>query len=305
MLEGAPLPKTFEQVPLLFCVFEPQYHAGLLATLASMVQASGNQSTTIHVLTIKSHERALLAALRRLRKSNLALKFHDIQVAIVPSEIEKQCQGTYANHFSPAICYRLFFFDLVDIKSKSAIYFDLDTIWFRSPHALSHLIPPHRPLRAASCQPPKSFLDISRCATTDTPYFNSGVLLFNLDNHSEVVSRMRTAQRLIPNLMGKSSCLDQDALNIAFNGAWDELPEEWNFTTRAYLDRGIGNPSLLHATGSEKPWHFPNRHPYKQFHLKTLDDAGLPLRYAYSWRDSARRLTRYLRRVSRQVVENA
>lgn len=94
-------------------------------------------------------------------------------------------------------------------------------------------------------------------------YFNSGVLLLDLE-------RMR-AERVLERALAYletapgSPFPDQDALNVACDGAWYELPERWNHHVTKWNGaklvetdllpmRSEDKPSIAHFATSLKPW---------------------------------------------------
>lgn len=106
-------------------------------------------------------------------------------------------------------------------------------------------------------------------------YFNAGVLLIDLDRWREE----RISERALEYLREhpRSPLSDQDALNVACDGAWTRLETRWNFqndcetrvTRMAVADR----PAILHFNGQLKPWEIgvldPNARLYDQIRSRT------------------------------------
>ena len=84
-----------------------------------------------------------------------------------------------------------------------------------------------------------------------TPYFNSGVLLFDW-RQCLSGQYLQKAVALLPTV-GKSLLSEQDILNIVFRGRWQALPPKWNVIALVteYLSCDIG---IKHFTSSPKPW---------------------------------------------------
>ena len=99
-----------------------------------------------------------------------------------------------------------------------------------------------------------------------TRYFNSGVLLINLEfwRQNSVSERAITFIRDNPE---KVTYWDQDALNAILVHRWIELPACWNFQETGK------DPAIVHFIGEEKPWHWSLKHPFKseyhKYRLKT------------------------------------
>lgn len=119
-------------------------------------------------------------------------------------------------------------------------------------------------------------------------FFNSGVLLFQLDR----MRRDRSADELIRFAMDHADELiwpDQDALNVVFKDRWYELHPKWNaqnsfwswgpwaeevFGSRP-VSEALEAPVIRHFEGPTvaKPWHFlcvfPHRNDYRETLAKT------------------------------------
>jgi len=78
---------------------------------------------------------------------------------------------------------------------------------------------------------------------------------------------------------------DQCGLNLIINGRWKKVALKFNQQTSIFTDgfdekfdcftpeelrEARTNPFIIHYTGSAKPWHFRNDHPYKGLYWKYL-----------------------------------
>ncbi len=107
-------------------------------------------------------------------------------------------------------------------------------------------------------------------------YFNSGVLLFNLDAMraggctKRIVDFARAEDLLWP---------DQDALNVVLGARRESLHPRWNCMNSLFLfpqarevfgvqrlREACRNPGIVHFEGPElaKPWHYLSKHPYRR-----------------------------------------
>jgi lipopolysaccharide biosynthesis glycosyltransferase len=85
-------------------------------------------------------------------------------------------------------------------------------------------------------------------------YFNSGVMLINLDYWRQ----HRVGERAIAFVRDnptKVNYYDQDALNAILINSWISLPAVWN--------HHIPNPAIVHFIGEDKPWRWSVKHAYK------------------------------------------
>ena len=116
-------------------------------------------------------------------------------------------------------------------------------------------------------------------------YFNSGVMLIDVARYRDTGVGPATLD-LLERFHGELRFADQDALNLALAGLWQELPPKWNvqshWYTQDYFSRSAGfppahhaqvvaavkNPSIIHYTSPSKPWDSRNVHPLKQEYLK-------------------------------------
>ena len=112
-------------------------------------------------------------------------------------------------------------------------------------------------------------------------YFNSGVLLIDLDawrteGVAEAIIEFAQSHPASP-------WPDQDALNGVLHGRrlhlhprWNAMPGLWN-VPRRYLPHteeevreAKRNPAIVHFVGPHKPWHYRNRHPYRDTYFAYL-----------------------------------
>ena len=106
------------------------------------------------------------------------------------------------------------------------------------------------------------------------PYFNSGLMVINLD----LWRREHLAERLLRCLRDNRQhiwCWDQYALNVELAGRWEPLPMRWNQGGHTFEYPNLAsvpieaaefesmrdNPAVIHYTTEFKPWHF---HDYDQ-----------------------------------------
>ena len=116
---------------------------------------------------------------------------------------------------------------------------------------------------------------------TADSYFNSGVLLLDLDawrreRHADaILRRVRDGQRLL--------FPDQDALNLVFAGRWQPLHPRWNCQNSffifddapgiigaAALASATREPGIVHFEGGElsKPWHYLCKNPFRDDYFR-------------------------------------
>jgi lipopolysaccharide biosynthesis glycosyltransferase len=95
----------------------------------------------------------------------------------------------------------------------------------------------------------------------ETPYFNSGLMVIDLDRwreHEVRESAMAYGRRYLATMVGR----DEECLNAALRGNWAELGQEWNVGPYwRLLHRRTGEfedilrrRRVVHYQGIEKPW---------------------------------------------------
>lgn len=115
-------------------------------------------------------------------------------------------------------------------------------------------------------------------------YFNSGVLLLNLEKLRAFAAADKVLH-FLENHKDKISGAEQDALNAVFREQWYGLHPRWNLQTAIFknldkakgiyekevLDEALQNPAIIHYSSSSKPWQFTNIHPLKHYYQHYLE----------------------------------
>ena len=104
-------------------------------------------------------------------------------------------------------------------------------------------------------------------------YFNAGVLLLNLE-YWRKINLSKIALEFAINNIEMLSYADQCALNATINGNYYSLKNIYNFQSGHILNGNkeqleeLKNSRIIHFTGSFKPTHFLNKHPFKEEYMK-------------------------------------
>lgn len=172
-------------------------------------------------------------------------------------------------HFNSVIFYRLLLPSIFD-KYKKLLYLDSDILFTGN---IDELFDIDLDSNILSAIPKHEYFDIPEHVQDKTiKYFASGLLLINVDEFikSEVYKK---CLEFLKN--EKYEMPDQDALNSVVS-EWLELDLNYGVET-AFLETGnpklqekIQNPKIIQFSGTSKPWHFRNRHPYKALYWKYL-----------------------------------
>lgn len=190
---------------------------------------------------------------------------------------------TFDGHITEAAYYRLFTARLLPEELDKVIYLDCDLIVVGSLMPLWETDITGHPVGCVEDQwsgKPDYYERLGY--DSRWTYFNSGVLLINLDWWR----RYDTAGQALDILATHDALrfYDQDVLNILFHESKLLLPYRYNvqdgFLRRrpkimpASLDamrRDIREPVVIHFTGAHKPWQYRSVSPYKPLFLHFLD----------------------------------
>jgi lipopolysaccharide biosynthesis glycosyltransferase len=165
--------------------------------------------------------------------------------------------GTIINKLDKSAYYRIFALNHIHkhINQNQTLYLDCDTLVMSS---LLVLFEKHKEKTLYACEELShdDLLLQSKQTNMLDFYFNSGVLLVNLNNSAFQSCIDRTLRALID--YDRLFFHDQCALNIGFDKYWDKLPIKYNYLLhRAELD-GDSSPIILHFSSRIKPWHYAN-----------------------------------------------
>jgi len=183
-------------------------------------------------------------------------------------------------HFTKAMYYRLLIPDL--ISDDKVLYLDCDIVVNESIHQLyNNNIDPYF---VAAVLNPGFTRNRELNMSSNSDYFNSGVLLINLKKWRDENLKSRVILFLSENKK-VLQFPDQDGLNAIIDGNWKLIPLKFNqqavifennFTDRypyfapSELYEAKTSPVIIHYSGSSKPWHTRNKHPFKYLYWRYL-----------------------------------
>ena len=177
-------------------------------------------------------------------------------------------------HASPANYYRLMAPSLLPSAVNRVIYLDSDLIVRKNLAALWDHDLSGAPVGAV-CDPAGA-VPAEKLGLRPEDYFNSGVMLVDLDRWRALNLGVRVAQYIVEH-PEEITYWDQDGLNGMLRGDWRRVPATWNamhgfFHRRepyaAYRDE-ICDPAIVHFSGQGlKPWQYGTQHPFKSEYRK-------------------------------------
>jgi lipopolysaccharide biosynthesis glycosyltransferase len=182
----------------------------------------------------------------------------------------------YANfptraHISAPAYYRISIPELFHESVTRAIYLDCDLIIKNDLQKLWDIDLEGHAIAAAENVSSSTY---KASGLKQSDYFNSGVMIIDLDNWREnnIPNKVRDFKIDHPELICTN---DQCALNGVFKGQWKRLPLNWNFQSGLYRSSSqtkkiilnddstnpIWSPFIIHYIGWSKPWLTPCYHP--------------------------------------------
>ncbi len=199
--------------------------------------------------------------------------------------------SAFLKKFDASILGRFFLCNLIPANVDKVLYLDCDTITTSPLHDLYNELPDGDYIMAAVMEPTiykttKKMLGL----TPDTPYFNSGVLLIDMDKWRKFEGDQKMAE-CFAEISDTSVFADQDVLNRLLIEHIKFVSPKYNFNTnykyykwstltdmspsyKAFSEQEFENakeaPVIIHYAGDEKPWIKGNLNPYKGEYTKYL-----------------------------------
>jgi lipopolysaccharide biosynthesis glycosyltransferase len=206
-------------------------------------------------------------------------------------DMDKRVYSKYpvGSHFRPSVYYRISIQYLISFSYSKVIYLDCDMIIQDDISKLWIIDVSEHILSAVE---DSGFKNNDRLfMPNNTPYFNAGVMLINLDKWREADISGK-AHKFIHEYPERLLLADQDALNAVICGNWKPLHPRWNQQAKMFrlrhtetsfseheLSEALQLPAIIHFTESSKPWHIMNEHPFRDEYFKFLQCTKWKYRY--------------------------
>ena len=268
-----------DEISLLYCV-DSAYFSQACVSLASVL--ASNPATPISV-TIAMLDRVDAEALRDF--SNVLSAYPRCRIRFRDVDLAAFAGLPTTSRFSASIYARIILARFMDPVQRRVLYLDADTI------IESDLRPLWRQElggKAIAAVRDRFRLDMDAIGfAADEPYFNSGVILFDMQAWRERNYEARVLD-IIECEGDRLPWMDQDALNIALRGDVAFVDDAWNFQPRCadvpasflglteseYRAARI-KPHIIHYTTSLKPWNASYKIHYSDRFFRMVLLAGL------------------------------
>lgn len=243
---------------------DDNYASHCAICVASILENNKESDCCVYIITDGLNETNSLRFQRLSEAYNKPIK-------VVKADLSGFEQLQVTNHLGRSMYFRFLLPDIVD--DDKVLYLDCDII---VRHSLDELFKTN--LKGMACGVVEDQngddLRLHNPIMMFSRYFNSGVLLMNLDYWRE----HHVAQQLtdwIANRKEPLMCPDQDALNVVLENKVVFLDYKYNFQQGLYRDKPVWlradkwqhvaedrkDPVIVHYTAGEKPWHKDCKHP--------------------------------------------
>jgi len=253
--------------------FDSRYLVGATALLSSI---EFYHSTDIRVWIVDG-------GLQERERKVLSHRFAKLRLTWLRAELP---QGLLTSGYLSSSSYlRLMLPELLPLER--VIYLDTDTVLGGPLTELWELSLEGCPVGAAQCSiihtvaHPKGLPNYQNLGlVADHPYFNAGVLLFDLARWRKDSVARQVIDYAIRNKEILLWC-DQDALNAVLSHSWHPLHRRWNYIVNPWAETPAedellfssgaetspGFPNIVHFISSLKPWNEDYPHPARALYL--------------------------------------
>lgn len=264
---------------------DDNYAQHAAVTIASILKNSlDEEKFRIFVL----HKGLSKKTIKKLEKLKTIKNFELIFKKVDKEKIKKLFVKN--SHLSIESWFRLFIPTLcTECKEDRILYLDVDIVVTKSLRELFSLDLKNYFVAAVQDfkRPPEEYLENTLKINPPYNYFNSGVIMFNLENCCKNNIFQKSLEYAINN-SHKILFEDQDALNYSCNNHVLYLPLKYNLQSasvsrikRENYYKGIGknidealdavkNPTIIHFANKGKPWKFFSNHPLRNEYYKYL-----------------------------------
>lgn len=216
-------------------------------------------------------------------KLNQVIFGHSAEINYLEVNSDLYADVLESDHITQTAYYRISLPDLLSDKHyKKVVYIDCDVLVLEDVSKLYDTDIGEK-IIGAVIDPGQALVLDRLGVNTDDYYFNSGLLLINLERWREADITEKTLN-FLEEEEDKIIYHDQDALNAILYEKWFQLHPKWNVQTSLLFERhqpptvehkilykeAIQNPAIVHFTGHDKPWNSKEYHPYTQMYLNEL-----------------------------------
>ena len=280
---------------ILYASDEHYVRHAAVSMLSLMDSNAASEDITIHFLSMGVRDESRRALEQLVEERGRSIRFYELGDICRWFDFSFDARG-----FAPSALARLFMARVLPEDIDRILYLDCDTVVLEDLSPLFRLDMTGHDLGMVAEPTVNKTRRRQLGMAEEQTYFNSGVLLVNLDKWR----RDGTEQTILGyyrDMGGNLVAPDQDAINGAIPGRILELPPRYNygsvqiyypwkaqrkmsaptpFMSEEDYRRGTEKPAIVHFLGEERPWRAGNRHPYTPVYDRYL--AQTP------WKDTPR-----------------
>lgn len=264
------------------CNIDDNYVKYCTVMLTSLLQNNQESPVHVHILASSLNENSRRDIERVVvGKYDQQLTFH-----FPDKNLLKECKVRDDSYISIATYYRIFLSSILPADVHKVLYLDCDLIVDGPLYDLWNEDISDVTVAAIEdmwCARPEIYQRLHY--DSGYSYFNSGVMLVNLDRMRATGFEKRAVAYLNEHV-DELTLYDQDLLNALLYDDKRLLPFRWNvqdgFLRRRRIERmfpasvealkkELHNPVIIHYIGSKKPWHYKSQHPWRDRYFHYLD----------------------------------
>ncbi|MBD3882070.1 glycosyltransferase family 8 protein [Phormidium tenue FACHB-886] len=302
--------------PVVVCAADNNYAMQLAVVVRSAVEhLDGDRRLLIYVIDGGITSRNKAKILRSIDSSRCNITW------LQPS-LNLLSQMPVSGHITAAAYLRILIPDLLPDAVEKAIYLDSDLIVNADLGKLWD-IPLEKALSAVqdfsvpyvSCKGGLSnYRELN--LSDDRKYFNSGVLVFDLERWRSENLRQKIFQYIAQNKRS-IQLHDQDAMNAVLAWDWQELDPRWNQTphifkplswqespfNEAVYKQILQDPYIIHFASAAKPWNSREIYPATDLFFQYVDKTAWAGWRLTRWRRLQNRLLREVKQFRRRTPQ--
>ncbi|HBP09771.1 MAG TPA: hypothetical protein DD629_06175 [Treponema sp.] len=247
-----------------------------LVTINSVLQHNSDSFFSVFIVTTGLSQKNIETIEDFSKQRNKQAK---IEIITANKDILKDCPIKKGDHVSLSAYLRIFLPSILPKNINKILYLDGDILCVSSILDFYNAAIQSKSCSAVIDERNNDEEIFNRLEyPKDCGYFNSGVILINLEYWRKNDFQNKTLNYIFSN---KEKCLwhDQDALNVTLAGTVDFADFKYNLTqpflfdknqlkidSKYYpkIDSAIKTPCLIHYCATYKPWHIECNSPFKK-----------------------------------------
>lgn len=262
-----------KNVNIAFCFDVNYMYYMIVAAVSVLDNIEPDRKVFFHLLHQNLNDKLIDVIKEKLCRSNVDLFFY--------AETELGLPKINVGRYGMASLYRLVLDRVLPNELKKIIYLDCDLLVLGNIAELWDIDLKNSVAAAVVNLSDKPAKEIKEVKFLSSDYFNSGVLVINMDRWREEDVSNKVFKSVVKNNL-IFNYLDQSSLNLVLHKHWLKLPVKWNMESDIYayknskkehrfhtadsINNALNSPGIIHFTGPKKPWHYYSFHPYKLYY---------------------------------------